>query len=80
MKQRACESDHPGEAAEQQDAGEERQAQTNLARLGLLIRRQFSGQDGNEDDVVDAQDYFEHRERQQTDPDFGVGKPVHGGG
>ena len=56
----------------------ERQAQAGLARFGLLLLRQFAGENGNEHDGVDAQDELEHGELQQADPDFGIGEPVHG--
>ena len=40
-------------------------------------RRQLSRQDRDEDDVVDAEDDFEERERREGNPDLRVGHPVH---
>jgi hypothetical protein len=33
-----------------------------------LRRGQFAGKDGNENDVVDSQDDFEHRQSKKADP------------
>ena len=42
--------------------------------LAMLIRRQLSGQDRDEDDVVDAQDDLERGQREQGDPRVRVGE------
>ena len=47
------------------------------ARARLLRRRQLPGQDRDEDDVVDAEDDLEERQRREGDPDLRVGQPVH---
>src|SRR5437870_7323882 len=44
----------------------------------LIAGGQLAGQDRDENDVVDAEDDLEHREREQRDPGFGGGEPVHG--
>src|SRR5438876_5122584 len=44
----------------------------------LLAGGQLTGQDRDENDVVDAEDDLEHRQREEGDPGFGGGEPVHG--
>src|SRR5437016_6853444 len=44
----------------------------------LIAGGQLAGQDRDEDDVVDAEDDLEHREREERDPGFGRGEPGHG--
>src|SRR5438132_1118171 len=44
----------------------------------LPAGEQLTGQDRDENDVVDAEDDLEHREREQRDPGFGRGEPGHG--
>jgi hypothetical protein len=39
--------------------------------------RKFSGQNRNEDDVVNAENKLKHDERNQCDPYLGVGYPIH---
>ena len=34
----------------------------------LLLRRKLAREDGNEDDVIDAEHQFERRERRERDP------------
>jgi hypothetical protein len=43
-----------------------------------LVFGQAAHQNGNEDDVVDAQDDFQGRQGAEGDPGLGVGKPFHG--
>src|SRR5690606_5767377 len=50
---------HPGDRQQQQDARAHGQGQADKARPGLLVLGQARNQDGNEDDVVDAQDDFQ---------------------
>ena len=49
--------------AQQEDARHERQHQPESPRLALLLGGQFAGEDGNEDDVVHAEDNLEDGER-----------------
>src|SRR5438876_11934503 len=44
----------------------------------LIAGGQLTGQDRDENDVVDAEDDLEHRQREQRDPGFGRGEPGHG--
>ena len=69
-EQRRGQPDDPGEREEQEDAGAHRQQQSEAPRGRLLRRRQLPGQDGNEDDVVDAEDDLEEGERREGDQDF----------
>ena len=76
---RLVELHHPGEHREQQNSRDERETQTKTPRFFLLITRQFSAENGNENDVVDAENNFQQRERRQANPYLGVRKQVHRG-
>ena len=78
-EERRGEPDHPRQATEQHHAGNDRQPQARLPRLGLLVRWQLARQDGDKDDVINAQYDLEQSQREQTDPDFGAGDPIHNG-
>lgn len=45
-----------------------------LARLGALVLRQFAGQTGNENDVVDTQNHFKGERSGPRDPAFRRGE------
>ena len=77
VEERRGEPNHPGQAAQQQYAGDQRKCQTGLPGFGLLGLGQLARQDGNEHDVINAQYDLEHRQGEQTDPDFGVSDPIH---
>src|SRR5204862_6307609 len=51
------------------------QGEADGAGSPLGVGRQRSGQDRDEDDVVDAEDDLEHREGEEGDPGFGRGEP-----
>jgi hypothetical protein len=53
------------------------QRQADQACAVALVRRQFVGQDGDENQVVDAEHDFEHDECEQSRPDGGVEQPFH---
>ena len=50
--------------------------QPEAAREVALLLRQAADQDGDEDDVVDAEDDFQCRQRHQGDP-FACGSVIH---
>ena len=77
VEERRGEPNHPGQATQQQDAGDERETQAGLPGFGLLGLGQLARQNGNEHDVINAQNDLEHRQGEQTDPDFRVGDPIH---
>ena len=62
---------------QQEDPHPHRQPQADRSRPCLLLARQFRGEDGDEDDVVDAEDDLEHREGQQGDPDLRICQQFH---
>jgi hypothetical protein len=66
-----------GQREEEADAHEHRAQQADQAGPLLLRGRQLSGEDRDEDDVVDAEDDLERRQRRQRNPDLRVGHPVH---
>ena len=57
----------------------EREERPDVLIERLLVLGQPAGQDRDEDDVVDAQDDLERRERGEGDPGVGVGDPVEHG-
>src|SRR5438046_3406859 len=67
----------PGEQEEEPDAHEHGEEQSDPsrelpARLGHLVH-----ENGNEDDVVDAEHELERREREKGDPGVGIGQHLH---
>ena len=52
-------------------------AEPYRAGLALLLRRQFACEDGDENDVVDAEDDLQHSQCEESDPCFGAGNPIH---
>ncbi len=76
-EERRRELHDPAEREQQQDPHQHRQHQTDLAGPLLLGLGELSRQDGEEDDVVDAQDDLEDRERGEANPGLRVGYPVH---
>src|SRR5690606_20249508 len=72
LEERPREPHDPGNAEEQRQPGDERASEPEPAGAGSLLRRQPPGQDRNEDDVVDAENDLERRQRQEADPGTGV--------
>ncbi|MDR6232680.1 hypothetical protein QE440_000421 [Pseudomonas psychrotolerans] len=66
------ELDDPGHGAEQAQAHDQRQADAEAAGLLLLVGGQLVGEDGDEDQVVDAEHHFHDDQGGQGDPDGGV--------
>jgi hypothetical protein len=62
---------------EQRDARQHRQGQAHHARARLLRHRQLGGEDGDEDDVVDAEHQLEQRQGRQGDPYLRIENPLH---
>ena len=71
LKQRRVEADDPGEHRQQPDPREHRSRQPDAPRAPLLLRRKSPGEDRDENDVVDAEDDLQHRQRDEGDDDFG---------
>ncbi len=69
---------HPDQGEQQGDAGEHRQGQAEDAGSGPLLLGQAGNQDGDEDDVVDAQDDLQGGKGGQRDPGLGLKNPFHG--
>ena len=61
------------------DPRAERGAEPDLARPRLLLLRQLRDDDGEEDDVVDAEDDLHRREREQAEEDRGPRAAAHRG-
>src|SRR5687767_4490580 len=58
------ESDHPGQAAQENDTRDQGQREAEPARSLLLFDRQFAAENRDEDDIVNAENNLEHRQRQ----------------
>jgi hypothetical protein len=76
-EQRCRQSHDPRQAHQEQDARHERECESQLARLGLLLRRQLVRQDRDENHVINPENNLQGREREQRDPDLRVGEPFH---
>ena len=63
-EERPGEANNPGERKEEQDTHQHGQPEADEASLLLLPGRQFAREDGNENDVVDAENDFEDRQSQ----------------
>ena len=79
-EQRLRQPHDPREAHQEQDSRDERERETELARLRLLFLRQLAGENRDEDDVVDAEHDLERREREEGNPDLRIAKPFHNSG
>src|SRR6266480_2232138 len=77
-EQRPREPHDAGEREQQEDARHHGEREAHGTGARLLAGGQLTGQDRDEDDVVDAEDDLEHRQREQRDPGFGRGEPGHG--
>ncbi len=53
---------------EEDDSGDDGEDEAFAAGFLALVCRQFAGEDGDEDDVIDAEDDFEEDECEETDP------------
>ena len=75
-EQRPREPHDAGEGEQQEDARHHGEREAHGTGARLLAGGQLTGQDRDENDVVDAEDDLEHREREQRDPGFGGGEPL----
>ena len=69
--ERLRQADDPRDRQQQQDPHSHGQPQADVSGLIALVRRKPLHEDRDEDDVVDAEDDLEHRQRQQGDPGLG---------
>src|SRR5690606_5203687 len=69
------EAHHPGDAGKQQQSGGHGKAEAEVAGHIALVFRQAAHQDGDEDDVVDAEDDFQGGEGGESHPGLGAGEP-----
>ena len=73
--------DNPGQREQQGQPSQHGKANTQPARQFTLLRRQAAYQNRNENDVIDAEHYFERQQGRQRYPGFGQEDPVkHGKG
>src|SRR5215813_3310948 len=76
-KKRGGETDHPSNRKKQDNAHYHRQAQTEKAGCGLLRGRQFAGKNGDEDNVIDAENDFQSEQRGKSHPSVWIHEPIH---
>ncbi|MNV85287.1 hypothetical protein D3C71_1792290 [compost metagenome] len=72
-EQRRGEPHDPGQRGQQAQSHQQRQAQADEAGLVTLVGRKLVRKDRDEDEVVDAEDYFENDKCGKTHPDCWVG-------
>src|SRR6185503_18542305 len=70
----------PLDGSQEAQPDEEGEPEAELAGFRLLIRGKLPRQDGDEDDVVDAQDDFHEAERDEAHQGFRGQEGVHVGG
>ncbi len=71
---------HPADGEEEPEPRHEGDDEPQLAGLRLLLPREAAGEDGEEDDVVDAQDDLHEGERRERDPGLGGAEQFEHGG
>jgi hypothetical protein len=71
-EERPGQPDHPCYRKEQRDAHQHRGEQAEPACPPMLMTRQLSGRDRDEDDVVHAQNNFERRQCSKCNPVFRI--------
>src|SRR5256885_4690534 len=59
---------HPGQREQEQNPQQHRKGETSAARAALLRERKLRGHDGDENNVVDAENDLEPDQRKETDP------------
>ena len=79
-EQRIGQLHQPGQAEQHRDAKDEGEREADLPRPKRLIGRAARHQDGNEDDVVDAQHDLEHGQSGQRRPGLGICEQFEHGG
>ncbi|MCY1442646.1 hypothetical protein D9M71_590230 [compost metagenome] len=79
LDQRLGQGHQPGDAGQQAQAHDQRQRQAEQPRAVTLMGRQLVRQDGDEHQVVDAQDDFQDDQGQEAQPGSGVSYPFHRG-
>src|SRR5690606_9399813 len=77
LEQGLREADHPADGEQEQDPHHHRQTETHRPCSRSLRLGQLVGEYGDEDDVVDAEDDLQNCQRDERDPDVGIGEPVH---
>ena len=76
----ALEAHDPADGGQEEEAHEHGEAEADEAGLGALGGGEAVDEDGDEDDVVDAEDDLEEGEGEEGGPGGGIGKPVEHGG
>ena len=77
QNQRLGQPRQPHDGEQQRDAREHRQREAGDARRLAPLRRQPAHQDGDEDDVVDAEHDLERRQRDERYPRLRIGQQLH---
>jgi hypothetical protein len=75
-KERRRQPHHPRDGQQQAKPGDHRQRQAQAAGPLTLLFAELTGEDRDEDDVVDAEDDLEHRQRQKGHPALDAGHPI----
>src|SRR5262245_7980802 len=76
IEPRLREPSEPDDGEEQRDARDHRERKPADARRVALLRRQPPDENRDEDDVVDAENDLEQRQRDECDPGLWVGEQL----
>ena len=76
LNQRPSQADDPGQAEQQREAGEHGQAIPSVLARSRWSSGNRLDQDGDEDDVIDAQHDFERQQGRQRHPGLGHEYPL----
>ena len=77
VEQRCLQGHDPADQHQQRDAHDERQDQADAPRSLLLVGRQPVREDGDEDEVVDAEHDLERHQRHEGEPRCGIAQKGH---
>ena len=76
---RGRERDKPGHDGKEPQTHHEREAESGVQCTVLLCDGELLGEDGNENEIVDAEDDFQNDEGEKSNPEGGIKEKFHGG-
>ena len=77
-KDRRRERHEPGHDGKESEPHHEREPESGVERTVLLRGGKFFGKDGDEYEIVDAEDDLQNDESDQSRPEGGIKKKIHG--
>src|SRR5690606_21517696 len=67
----------PGDTGKQRQPHQQSQSESRQSRAVALMRRKFVGKNGDENEIVDAENDLQHHKSGQAHPDRRIGDPFH---